>query len=284
MDSLQPSLWDNVALESGYRELNELKFEAAVRSFSEALKMDMGQGETIRHALATAEYWRARVGQDGLSGEGSEETTRRFGRLLEEFAAYPFDGRMQLFKRNLLVGLTDRMPGGGELLLEEAETAFDLLLECRAYDRAKELLALLREQTPSRTDWLYMEAQVLWRNGERPRAAHLTAQALLSDPGSLAISRIEHPEVKALIAAHGAEKTPAYGWVGEVLPLVQLPEDLVMAHDRHEQALLAYDALRSAHLCLKNGDEHSSVRYRKDLKALDPALFEAYMPQARRRI
>jgi hypothetical protein len=245
MDSLQPSLWDNVALESGYRKLSELKLEAAIGDFSEALKMDTGQGEAIRRALATAEYWWTKTRE--------QDASLRFGRLLEDFAGYPFDRRTQLFRHNLIVELTGRMLAAGTLVVEEAVRAFDLLLECRAYDRAKELLVALGLEIPGRVEWLYLGAQVLWRSGERPRATHLTARALLSDPGNLAISRIEHPKVKALIAAHGAEKTPAYGWVGEILPLVELPADLVMVREKHEQALLAYDALRSAHLCLKNG-------------------------------
>lgn len=284
MDSLQPSLWDNVALENGYRKLNELKFGAALREFSEAFQMDMGRGDAIRQAIATAEYWGERMGEDAPAEGAAKILARSTAQLLEDLASYRFDDKMQRLRQGLLLWITDEMLREGELAAGAGERAFDLLLECKAYDKAKAVVAVLQSEIPGKTEWLYMEAQVLWRAGEKPAATHLVARALLSDPGSLAISRIEHPGVKEMIATHGAEKTPAYGWVHEILPLVELPDELVILHEAHEQALLAYDALRSAHLCLKNGDERSSVSYRKNLKELDHALFDAYMPQARRRI
>lgn len=284
MDSLQPSLWDNVALENGYRNLNELQLGLAVREFSEALGMDMGQGDAIRYAIVTAEYWRERIGEGTPLRAATERESLSYGQLLEDFASYAFDGKMQVFKRNLLARITEAMLAAKQLDREEGERVFDLLMECKAYDKAKEVIAALQLQIPEEPEWPYMEAQVLWRDGDKPEAGHLMAKALLLNPGSLAISRIEHPGLKDLIARHGPEKAPAYGWIEEILPLVPVPDELVMLHETHEQAVLAYDALRSAHLCLKNGDQRSCVRYRKTLKELDPDLSEAYVPQATRRI
>lgn len=284
IDSLQPSLWDNVALENGYRNLNELQLSPAIAEFSEALRMDMGLGDGIRHGIATAEYWRERIGETVPQAAVTKKALRPYGQLVEDFGSYPFDDKMQVFKKNLLARITEVMLEAGHLHRDEAERAFDLLLECKAYDKATEVIAALELQHPGEPDWVYMEAQVLWLGGDKPQASHLMAKALLLNPGSLAISRIGHPGVKEIIERHGAEKAPAYGWLQEVLPLVPVPDELVMLHETHQQAVFAYNALRSAHIFLKNGDSKSCIRYRKTLKQLDPALYDAYLPQASRRI
>lgn len=276
MNCLQPSLWDNVALENGYYKLNELQLVQAIKEFNQALKMDMGQQEMIRHAIATAEFWLDRIGDRDTWSEGHTGGTVLYGQWLEDFANYGFKDRMQAFRKRLLSHISDRLMETGELNREEAERAFDLMLGCGLYDKAKALLSALQLQYPEAPELGYWEAQVLWRTGDKPEANHLSAMALLLNPGSLAISRIENPSLREVIDRYGTEKAPAYGWIGGLLPLVRIPEDLVIFHEKHEQAVLAYDALQSAHTFLKNGDKTSCVRYRKELKRLDPDLYDAY--------
>ncbi len=42
MDSYQPSLWDHVALENGYKLLSDLNLEEAIAQFNEALLSPIG--------------------------------------------------------------------------------------------------------------------------------------------------------------------------------------------------------------------------------------------------
>lgn len=279
MDSLQPSLWDNVSLENGYRKLAELQLTAAIREFDAALGMEMGQGDAIRHGIRTAAFWRERIGEGGAHAAGAP-----YWQWLEDFASYGFDGRMLAFKKRLLSHIVAGMLEAGAPGTEEGKCAFDLLLGCGCYDQAQQLAAGFRERFPEVADWYYMEAQAWWRSKDKAEAGRLQAAALLLDPGSLEVSRIENPVLRELIGRHGTEYAPAYGWIQGALPLVSLPEALVICHERHEQAILAYDAMRSAHLFLKSDDRGTYIRFRKALKELDPELFGHYLAVAGTRV
>lgn len=274
MDAFQLSLWDNVALETGYRQLAALELEQAIQAFDEALKTDMGEAEAIRHSAATACFWHQRLSQPAASG--SEEKAVFLAEWVDAFGGYSFTPKMQAFEKRLVSHFADHLLLNEKMDVGLGERIFDLLLARTQYEKAGEVVSALRNSHPGMAGPVFMDIQVKWRSGQHAAAARQSAEAILAEPDHPALCRIEDPALRDLLDKHGAPKTPAYGWIAGILPLLRLPEAPPARDAEHARAIEAYRALQSAHSCLKAGDQPGCLQFRKALKTLDPELFRAY--------
>src|SRR5665213_2879445 len=96
MITAQPSLWDNAALESGYRSMADLKLEEAVRYFNEALQDGFGGRETTQEAIDACHYWQPRIKKN------VELDAPAITDFLTDFRQYPFTRLMTGLKKAIL--------------------------------------------------------------------------------------------------------------------------------------------------------------------------------------
>lgn len=275
----QPSLWDNVALETGYRCLIALKLDEAIRQFNEAMESATGDRESIHIGLAACQFWQNRIQQleEPATPSGNIVSRSRYmAVLLEDFSHYPFTPGIRKFKMALLNYLADRITGDADTDIKNRETAFDLLLSIHDYQKAENLAALSVTQFPEQPFFLYLLAQAQWLNGNKTEARRNYAHALLYHPDQFSGHRIEPEPLKKLIAFHGPAMAPAYGWLRNILPPIPLADIIKTAGMEHYHAIQSYRMMQQADESLKNNDIKSGIHFRKQLKEQAPDLYEEY--------
>src|SRR5665213_3101091 len=140
MITAQPSLWDNAALESGYRSMADLKLEEAVQYFNEALQIGFGGEKTTREAIDACDYWQSRI------KKSEEINALAITNFLADYKQYPFSRLMTGLKKALLRYFVDCMSQQANLNWDEMEIVFDLLLELKDYQKAGSFISLLISQ------------------------------------------------------------------------------------------------------------------------------------------
>lgn len=268
---IQPTLWDNLALESGYRFLAELDFEEAAIQFEEAFN---GPGDTqpVLKAIASVQYWKPQVAALSLS-DISSDTIKDF---TDDFISYHFTAQLTGFKKALLIRLVDAMMKEHCLRWRETEMVFDELLKANEFQKAACLIERVMKIHPEEHYLLYFLAQALWLNGDSTRAYGNYIKALLYDPDESFINRIENEKLKTLARSFGMAMTPAYVWLREAMPFITPANDITPFSEAHQRAVTAYCLLQQSEGSLKRNDLKSSVRYRKELKKISPELYEEY--------
>jgi len=275
----QPSLWDNVALETGYRCLIALKLDEAIRQFNAAMGSATGDRESIHIGLATCQFWQNRIQQleEPVTPLGNTVSRSRYMTvLLEDFSHYPFTPGIRKFKKALLNYLADRIIREVDTDVKNMETAFDLLLGIDDFRKAENLVSQYKRQFPENHGFLYLLAQVQWLGGNKTEARNNYARALLYHPDQFSARRIESGPLKKLIESYGPAMAPAYGWLRDILPSIPLAGIIKTPDMEHDHAIQSYRLMHQADESLKNNDMKSSIYFRKQLKELAPDLYEEY--------
>lgn len=276
----QLSLWDNEALETGYRCLAALELEEAIRQFNNALQSGIGEQELIQKSIAACNYWQPRLqlssGAEVHDG-ATASLSQHIAEMLADYIRYPFNRQMDRFKKNLLGHIVDLLYNEADMDLKDMETAFDLLLGIGDFQKAEDLISQCIKQHPENHSLLYFLAQAQWRNGNRSEANSNFAWLLLYHPDITLVSRIENSRLKELIHSYGPAMTPAYGWLRNVLPFVPLADEILACNEEHQKAIESYRLLQEANKALQNNDRNSSIKFRRQLKELVPEFFEEYL-------
>jgi len=273
----QPSLWDNVALETGFRCLVALKLDEAASQFNEALKSATGNRESIYAGLAACQYWQTRIQQLEELATPPGNTESRSGymtELLEDYTSYPFTPMIRKFKKALLNYFAGQINQTTDM--NNLETAFDLLLAVNEYQKAATFVSEFIMEYPEMYWLLYLLAQAQWLHGNKTEALGNYARALLYYPDTSLENRIESGPLKNLIHLCGLSMAPAFGWARNILPLVVFTDIVKPADKQHEHAIKSYQLMQQAEESLKNNDKASSIHFRKQLKEFAPDLYEAY--------
>lgn len=195
MDPYQPSLWDNVALENGYKLLSDLNLREATVQFNEALLSPISDRPSIQTALNACEYWQLRLGSlsELLAAESPSERGNQFvSGFLESYLEYPFDSRMALFKKTLLAHLAHILQHTSSLEVKTFETIFDLLVDLKMYRESENLASYCVKQLPETHSLLYCLAQAQWLNKNTTEACGTYARALLYFPDRTLKNRMVH--------------------------------------------------------------------------------------------
>jgi hypothetical protein len=275
MSVSQPSLWDNVSLENGYRLFSALALPEAIKEFNGALHLGKEDQEAIHAAIAACKYWQTRIqpSTDTTASAGTGASPRS---ILGDYIQYPFTPKMTAFRKALLRHISDLLRDAGDLDFKTTEIVFDQLLGTRDYEKAKELIAQSIGRHPEAHQLPYLLAQAHWLSGDKPQAGRRYALALLHHPYEAPVNRIEPEGLKEIIQTFGRVKAAAYGWIHDILPLIPVTDDLKVLDEEHRQALESYALLLEVQKSLSGGDKKESIRSRKKLKRKDAVLFEAY--------
>lgn len=278
----QLSLWDNEALETGYRCLSNMELEKAESHFTEALNGAFGNTAWLKRAIQACRDWRSLLvhSQDTNEKNGSGH---RVHSILSTYLEYPFTPPMKQFRKALLSHIVSLLYEVDLMDLKNVETAFDLLLEMKDYNKTEEFIEVAINQYPENTHLLYMQAQVQWLNGEKSKANKTYILLLLHDPGKMEKDRIENNELIVLLDNYGAAMAPAYGLLHNVAPSISLPDEIRHADDKHKKALECYRLILAANKSLSDHDVRSSIQYRKRLKERSPELFQEYFKWVQKR-
>lgn len=282
MSVRQLSIWDNVALEQGYHLLFNLKFEEATIKFQEALLNTRDQ-EILQKAIEASLFWQTKL---PLSNYQQEEIIN-ITDLLTDYAHYPFSIQMRPLRKSILSYIVSLIGKRPELNIEEAEDAFDLLLELGTFQEAETLISIAINRNPEKYYLFYYLAQAQWLQQKKSTANSNYTKAMLLFPDNRFVNRIENDKITNLIQHYGLSNTPAHGWVKGNLPMINASiksdDNIKFLSPQHQKAKEAYQFLIATEMSLKDNDIKLSIQYRKKLKNLDPDLYEAYFELLKKR-
>ncbi len=266
--------WDLIAVGSGYAGLARLDFEEARCCFTRVLQT-IPEHPRASQGLRDLRFW-----QDALEGMGrlAAEPALRLG--WHSLTSFSFDrsDAHQLLRRNILRHLLDLMADlhdfydpphlcSGYLYLQTGD--------CVAAER--ELLRLLKAQPHTGLIHLFL-AEALRRQEREEQAAPSYARALLLDPVESFQQHISNAALMHLCEEQGPALAPIYGYIGGLLPLVEIegmPES---------PEIRIYAALRRAELSRRKGDHDDMIAARCELKGFAPEIFKDYLEGVKKNV
>ncbi|MBR9999530.1 MAG: hypothetical protein KFF73_11190 [Cyclobacteriaceae bacterium] len=279
MQGRQLSMWDNISLESGFRCLMAMDLDNAIQYFRNSLEKGSGDQKIIKLLIEVCQYWKNRiqsVHQTELSSESVEE-------LLEDYNRFHFTPEMAGLEKALLMYIAEMVLKVQGICFGSIENAFDFLIRKKEYGTAEKIISQYMDGHPEERYSLYLLAQVQWMQLNHNEANISYARAFICCPGKTPLARIENKKLNDLILAYGNFLAPAYGWIKNILPFVQIPELIVTENAEHASALESYRLLQEAHRALKKNDMTSCINYRKQLKLHAPELYDEYFDLLKQR-
>lgn len=278
MSVLQPTLWDNMALENGYHLLSVLRFGEAGVQFEEALN-DTGDRQPVLKAMDAVLYWKPRI----TSLSSTNIPPEKIKNLTDDFISYDFTAQLIGLKKALLIHLVDVIIRERYIELREIHVAFDELLKMNEFQKATALMEYVMEEYPEKKYLFYFLAQAQWLNNDSTKGYGNYIKALLYHPDETFINRVENDKLRALAQSYGMTVAPAYAWIRVAMPFIKPPKDIKPFSEEHQCAVIAYGLLQQSEESLKKDDLKSSVHYRKELKKISPELYEEYFSLLQKR-
>lgn len=269
MSVRQPSLWDNIPLEEGYRCMYALQLDEAIEYFNEASQSKLGDPQTIQNAIITCRFWKGKLENVAISPASIAE-------ILKDFSEYHFTRLITEFKKTLLRYITNLLKDVENFNLANVEFTFDLLLKTGDFQNAEELILEYLERCPEKYHLLYLLAQAQWCKKNKTEARINYAKALLYFPDKKYFARIVPDDLKKIIDYSGPEMAPSYGWLRDVLPIISITDDIKFKDEKHAQAIKTYHLMAQAIEHEKSNDLNQKTHSRKELKKQDPELFKEY--------
>lgn len=270
MGTQQLSLWDNVALESGYRSMALLNLEQAVAYFKEALLLPHCDREVTRENIAACIYWHT------LINNTHEKEAVSIASLLSAYKRFSFSGFMLGLKKALLSYFAEYLTYEPNMNIEDMEITFDLLLNIKDFTGAENMVIKYMDHYPETTCLFYFLAQAQWQNGNKTSANDNYMLALLHHPAGIYISRIENMKLQNLIHCHGMALAPIYAWILELVPAISMIKNVVVLNKDHALAIKSLQLLREAIVAREEEDRALLINFRKQLKTENPELYAAY--------
>lgn len=257
-------------MENGLRFLAALQFTNASSQLNEALQLP-GDKKVISQAIDACKFW-----QPLIPTTPSVTPIHPIKILLSKFASYHFIPQLAGLKKALITFIANSLCEEKQIDIENTISAFDLLLACKNFQVAEKLMTVALKQFPDKHDLLYLLAQGQWKNGHTRGANNNYIKALLYHPDETMVNRIENIRLREIAQANEPYLAPAYAWIQSVLPFVPLADDIKYWSEAHRKAVQAYQLLQQSEKSLKNNDLKASIRFRKELKSIDPILYQAY--------
>lgn len=273
MPARQLTFWDNEALELGYHFLNDLQFQKAISHFNEALFNKIAERDSIQQLITVCEYWHPRI--QYVSVDDSNRT-EKINALIGDYSHYVFSRQIDNFKNALLQYIVSLLIKEPDMDLNDTETVFDLLVKSSEFQKAEELVSCSIVQHPGNPQLMYLLAQAQWFSNNRNEANNNYGLLLLCHPGKTELNRIENKKLTELILTYGSAFAPIYGWLRNVMNYVPLPEKIEIYDEEHRKALAIYRLFYNANKALESNNIKETIRYRKEIKTLMPAIYTEY--------
>ena len=268
----QISLWDNEALETGYRCMAKLKFEEAIGHFKEALATVFCDQKTTGEAIEACEYWQPLVKEEELN-------IVVVNQFLSKYRMYPFTPLMVSARKELLCFAARSFTWISVPDTKTMETILDLFLSLKDYSGATDFLRNLTDRHPENHALLYYLAQAQWLDGKELAANDNYLAAIIYHPEKSFLPKIINGHLLKLIETYGMENTPAYGWILGKFPFVHIKTYIQEQHETHARALRCYRLLKLAHNASEQNDKNSRIQYSKQLKQENPEMYQLFFKE-----
>ncbi len=273
-DATQLALWDTEAIENGYKLMHELDLTTAVKKFSEAINLGIGDRDELENALACCRFWKEKL--DGLNGS-EEVTSRLVADFLKSYREYPFISMHQRFKKKLLeffVAQNQAILARDSVL---ARNAAGLLFLIDNYNASVGILEAGLTHFPDDADIQYALARAYWFRGDFDKANEIYFGMLFHHPDRVDASRIENHKLQRLISEHGVNLALAYGTIYEVITLKTIPEKIDFVDDDHRVGVKCLIHIRESRNARRTRDQKADMQHRKKLHSLSPEVCQAYI-------
>lgn len=275
-DDLQLDLfsWDRLKIAQGFAALERLDFPAAETVFDSVL----GQLKDHREALFGGRLVADWKDQAGSAATMTTEEAVRF--LLPVIMSYGFGVLGAGLRRGLIGMIALRMERDGLIFIAPDIHLGLLFMETGQYSRAHDAFIKHLDQEPKTGLIMGFAADSLWMQGRGKEASLLYARALLLSPLALDVEKLRDARLRKVIMEEGVVHAPVYGWLEEILPLVEeVPPNPV--NKEHRTALDIYSAVILAEKSRLSGDHAGMVESRRRLRGSSREVFGCYMERLR---
>lgn len=263
----QPTLWDNLDLESGLNCLNNLKFDKALNYLSAAQDGPCNK-KNIKSLQEATKFWKTKV-------EHLQENKNICFSVLEDWKNFPFVSELKKLEIKLFEVITKIFLKLNNVDRNRIEELFDLFLSLEMYEKAISFIKFYTQQRFKEFGYHFMLAQALWMFGNKKEANDIyNRYLLLCIPVNVPVKRIENKQLKNLINKHGSQFAPAYAWINGITSFIET--DNIHTADFSNEGLSCYNFLQKAHKHFKNNNLNEAIKYRKKLKACNAILYDAY--------
>jgi len=265
---LQLFQWDLIEAGNGHACLARLDFDQAEVHFNRVL--GALPGHWIAEAgLRSVQYWQQAL--RAVEGGAEVEALICLWQRIEAFA-FPVSEASRILRANLIRHLLSLINGVTTFYVPPDLCSGYLHLQLGEYLAAETHLRALIESCPGHGRLYGYLADALWLQGRREIAGGVYATALLMEPLRVNVDALCNRQLVQVIARHGAELAPVFGFLRGVLPLV----DQELTDDT--DAAKIYALLRQAESALHRHDTQSTIRFRRELAMLAPEVLDAYLP------
>jgi len=265
---LQLFQWDLLEAGNGHACLARLDFDQAEAHFNRVLGALPGH-QVAETGLRSVQYWQQALSvAEGVAG--GEALTGLWQRI--EAFDFPATEASRMLRANLIRHLLSLINDAPAFYVPPDLCRGYLHLQLGEYLTAEAHLRALIEHCPGHGRLYGYLADALWLQGRREIAGGVYATALLVEPQQVNVDALCNRQLAQVIARHGVDLAPVYGFLRGVLPLV----DLEIAVDTKATAI--YALLRQAESALQCQDTESMIRFRRELGSLAPEVLDAYLP------
>ena len=261
---------DRIKLGEGYAALARLDLDRAASLFSDLAleKPDFGDA-TQGYGMAVA--WSDILWE--LETRGPQEAAVF---LWEKIQTYAFGQWGSGLRKALIRKLTGLVGDDARFYVPPDLCLGFLFFELADYERSEDAYRRLLEKHPNNVKLMCRLGNSIFLQRRRSEARHYYVQALLTSPHDVKPGELDDAALKSIIKESGVCLAPVYGWLRDVLPLLD-SVDVQSKDEEHAKALMIYRAVLLAESARKKRDHRDMVEKRRNLKEIAPEIFKEYI-------
>ncbi len=261
---------DRIKLGEGYAALARLDLDKAASIFGDLIRENPQFADAADGKTMALEWGDVLWGIESLNSEAAALS------LWKKVGSSSFDQWGDGLRKALVRRVISLIGNNEDFFIPPDLCLGSLHIEVMQYEQAERSLRKLLEKHPDNARLLCLLGNSLAPQQRRSEARVFYAKAFLRSPREASAGGPNDDELAALIRREGPSMTPVYGFMENVLPLVNIVAPVAVDQD-HDQALKIYCSLSRAEAAREKRDHRKMVEERKVLKELSPEVFEAYI-------